>query len=92
MPIDQEYHMPIDQEYHLQMNNNRVSVVELPFPLTAEQQYHLQMNNNRLNLVELPYHMNVDPKYQGSRPIIYLLLNPIPQSSFFLKPVEPSQI
>merc|ERR1711928_10385 len=85
LPINQEYHMPIDQQYHLQANNNRVSVLEVPYPVAIDQQYHLQMNNNRLNL-EVP----TGSKNQVQKPIVYVLLNSIPQNIVFLRPSERS--
>merc|ERR1711928_25225 len=75
------YHMPINQQYHLQANNNRVSVLEVPYPVAIDQQYHLQMNNNRLNL-EVP----TGSKNQVQKPIVYVLLNSIPQNIVFLRP------
>merc|ERR1712116_58077 len=79
------YHMPINQAYHLQANNNRVSVLEVPYPVAIDQQYHLQMNNNRLNL-EVP----TGSKNQVQKPIVYVLLNSIPQNIVFLRPSERS--
>merc|ERR1712105_390780 len=83
--LEVPYHLPINQQYHMQANNNRVSVLEVPYPVAIDQQYHLQMNNNRLNL-EVP----TGSKNQVQKPIVYVLLNSIPQNIVFLRPSERS--
>jgi len=83
MPFDQQYHMPIEQ-----INSNRVNGFDTPYHMSIDQQqYHLQMNANRVNGLDVPNQM-----YHVQSPIVYLLLSPVPQRTFFLRPAESSRV
>merc|ERR1711928_275819 len=60
--------------YHMPINQ----AYHMPF----DQQYHLQANANRFGNLEVP----TGSKNQVQKPIVYVLLNSIPQNIAFLRP------
>merc|ERR1712127_132595 len=65
-------------------------VREVPYHMPFDQQYHMpieQINSNRVNGLDVPNQM-----YHVQSPIVYLLLSPVPQRTFFLRPAESSRV